>query len=320
MDTIQVKKDSNHHLGVILSVSLTPYFTACRDLQRLEEEYVQSKDDSELASIMDHKLTTAKKIFKQERELLGSELFGIFGDRHWQKIKEALREQCELQNPAEQKLSVYLKSGEAGNGPLALEALDVCFIELLKNSIDANLKAYLCGQSENTEVKIATRLEVENERLNITVKDNGSGFPASFLSNFESYIQTKAYKTKTASQDKSDAAQFYLGGAGRGIPQLLCYLLDGELLNAPGKYDKIYEVDPHSTGIKINNGHGATGANISLCSPLKAYKPHKAPHLSDSVPILSIGQRYRRFSQNEESSENKEKAVENNYGKPFNSR
>ncbi len=275
-------------LSVKLNLDMRAYCEACKLL--LESRATLAKADAaiyvatpENMVALQSELTAAKESYRQvisafytERDEFTSELSGIWGAEYWAKIKKMLSLQCNPDHPKENELSLLLVRSESrhATAPLAVESLDNSFIELLKNSIDALLKQYLIHATADTMLEMDIVFTLKEENMAITITDNGGGFSDSYLERFASYIQTKAYKLKTWSDEKQCARGCYLGGAGRGIPTLCNLILDGEILENRGVSGRRYQVPAGATAISIRNNPLKKGAEITLVSPLAPFVPH----------------------------------------------
>jgi hypothetical protein len=195
------------------------------------------------------------EVFKQQRAVLLDDLFGLAGDLHWMKIKNRLSQQCDLADPFERDLFKLLTNthDQSVGLQLALESLDTCFIELLKNSIDAMLKHFLEGYG-HAKLEMVIDLGVKENQLVVHIVDNAGGFSAGQLDQFNRNILMKNYDFKTDGAGKqAEPIAYYMGGAGLGVAKLSHALMDGRSELKAGLFEKKYDVLPGSTLIQFDN-------------------------------------------------------------------
>lgn len=109
------------------------------------------------------------------------------------------------------------------------------FVEILKNSVDVKLKEQANGLEPNECIlELNVDFSAPGEDLvNITIADNGSGFPVAILSKIATkeireqsdyYHQTESEKR----QRDNPKRKLYIGGAGRGTRELMGLIDKGD--------------------------------------------------------------------------------------------
>ena len=171
---------------VNLDLDLKPYCEAYTALDYSRKHLAQlkeaRKEDSSPVNdkdieIAENELNNALAAFSLLREDHLEHLTLLPGEMVWWRIKNLLKTQCRLADPVEQELySALSKGGADGSLPLVIECLNMSFIELLKNSIDAVLINYLKDSSTNIFLQMELSLSVEDSIISIVIKDNAGGF------------------------------------------------------------------------------------------------------------------------------------------------
>lgn len=264
MSTIKITSTTNK-LAVKLSL----------DLQEYCEAYIKH------AAKPENKDLSTK--FMQLRTLVGNDLTGIGGALHWPAIKALWAKS------AQERSLDFLSENYTGPVPLVIDTLDRFFIELLKNSIDAILKNYLGNQQTKTQLEMSIELDLEDaDAISVIIKDNGGGFPASYIRNFPAYITNHGYQKRSISgadnsntftSSKENKAYFF-GGAGKGLAIILNLLLTGHLLEGPDQLTALYDVTENTTAVSVENctrGDTVVGAQLKFTSPKASFAPSLAP-------------------------------------------
>ena len=216
----------------------------------------------------------APDVFEHEREGLLSQVQATAGRVHWNQIKAMLSEQCNLDDPIQNKLQVSLKApaGAEPLNPLAIESLDDGFVELLKNSIDTKLEQYWDHGIGNQLLEMDIELTLVGTTIIVTISDNGDGFSGTYMDNFDPYIARKGYKFEVPSDlKKRRDPEFFLGGEGQGMPRLYNLIIDGEIFERIGVSKPMYSGTVGCTVIRIANSPLNGGAVITLASPVDPF-------------------------------------------------
>ena len=246
-------------LSVKLIADLSDYCLASRKLIQVAPEV----DSSERA--------LDEKNFVKERTALQSITSGFDGAMHWENVKEILCAQCDKMNPIEAQLAAALNDGSGIKGqPHAVQSFSDNFLELLKNSIDALVRRYLTGASLVSTLEMNVMLRIIDETISVIITDNAGGFSNEYLESFTAWVKDGRYQQESQKSEKKQDAKFYVGGAGLGLRQLCCIVLDGDVCDKSGVKWKKYSVPSGTTSIDIRNNQLMGGAEVvirSLLSP-----------------------------------------------------
>lgn len=210
-----------------------------------------------------------EEAFNNKKCLLNNQLTGLRGEMLWIEIKKELASR--LKNTPEDIAfaSILLVKSES-NLPVAIRSLNISFIELLKNSIDAWLEnSLILRHPHKLEVRID--LTLNNEQLSVQIIDNAGGFAQDYINNFDEYVGQKGYKYERKSSRKAHFnKELYLGGAGKGMAMFLNYVIDGELMLGQGKSQKLLNTsEKNSVHISNVDDENDKGMKMTINSPLK---------------------------------------------------
>jgi hypothetical protein len=217
------------------------------------------------------KFRAAELRFHALRESMMGLVTELTGGLHWNSIKLKFSQQCDPKDTVEALLLQYLTMSEETSH--VLHCLNLCFVELLKNSMDSLLKKFLANNEYAAVLEMGVQLSFDASRVRVILTDNAGGFPPSYIESFAEYVATKKYKS-VHSSDKLSKATFFFGGAGRGVANLLSLLLDGETLRGFNKPVKDFEIGENDCSMHVSNT--SLGAQITLSSPFKPPKIHRS--------------------------------------------
>ncbi|WP_133128068.1 ATP-binding protein [Legionella nagasakiensis] len=280
MITITLDRDSR--LAVKLTMDMKAYceaakrlYDSCKALEELHASREAGADAAAHERVAQLTAAEAKEHFKRIREPYIESLRGLQGELHWCEIKRLLSEQCNRDDPIENRLFSSLSSVicDAGTAPLALESLDNSFIELLKNSIDAIVLNYLKAEAmrtANTTLEMRVALRLVGETLSIVITDNAGGFPAAYLASFDTNVRSRRYD-KTSSREKRQYNDYCFGGAGRGLPILCDCVVHGGFSRGDEQFEKIHQVNERETAVAIRNTPDVKGAEITITTPVAPF-------------------------------------------------
>lgn len=292
---INITLVDNSGLEVRLSADLKEYCEAYKNLCE-QRKILKSLQDMMQHSLFgsnleitsaEEKVATAQDKFNKIRTEFVRCLKGANGNQHWYEVKRLLSTRCDCTNPIENRLHRFLTdaNGESGNFPLAIEVLNLRFIELLKNSLDAILTNYLHNyftNDVNTKLDMRVSFHVTDKNLSVVITDNAGGFPADFLTNFNQSGYNRDF-CKISSHEKYRLREYTFGGAGKGLEVLINYVTKGILVNRISA-KRIFSVKKDDTAVKIQNTSDGKGAEITIMTPFDPYIP-----LSDStISIAAI--------------------------------
>ena len=273
---ITLKKDVP--FVVCLMLDLTSYCDAWKAVQLNESSLKQLKETFEknkVRTIPENDIKTAEDLliessnhFNMLRNDMIQSLALLGGQMHWPKVKKLLSTQCNQHDSMEHQLYKYLTQEDTDAPlPLALECLEVRFIEFMKNSIDAMLVNYFKSISINTSLKMEIQLSLEGPSISIAIRDNCGGFPEDYIANFSNIIQSNNRSDRSI---KSTFKRFCFGGNGLGLLTSADLVLRGKISGAYEGYIK-YDVQEGSTEYSISNNAESHGAEIMIKTPLKPF-------------------------------------------------
>ena len=198
-----------------------------------------------------------------------SELSGVNGDLIWRR---------DIEPHFLKVLNLHFVDENAASTqkiplPHAFLTLEACFIELLKNSMDAMIDAYISGSSTNTQLKIEIGCTVAEQNITTVISDNAGGFPQVYLSKIKNDLVEKNYLKETTSSCK-EGNKTSFGGAGMGVAQFCALFLDGITFNSSGKREKKFNIPANATSITMQNTYrlGKLGAEISFICPHESFE------------------------------------------------
>ncbi|ETO92119.1 hypothetical protein [Legionella oakridgensis] len=294
MITIALSEESR--LAVKLTVDLKGYcesYKRWRDSRKALEDIDTSGEPRPAVVMVEERRRATQLVeetenaFKQIRASYTARLSALPGDLHWHEIKNLLSTRCNLLDPGENRLFSFLSGfgSEAGASPLVLESLDCSFVELLKNSMDALLLNYLknAATEATTTLEMRVALNLAGETLSVAITDNAGGFSAAYLTSFNETIKSRNYN-KTHSREKCQYMDYCFGGAGRGLPILVDYIVHGGFSRRPDVFEKIYQVKEGDTSIDIHNTLDAKGAEIIITTPMAPF----AAAETENIPLRRI--------------------------------
>lgn len=203
-----------------------------------------------------------------EKRKLQEMVRGFPGAMQGSALIASLKAKLALADPQEQALAKQLDTTEK---PLVFECVESCFVEILKNSMDAIIdKGVRTGLRVNMELKLNVQVELLPDAfVAMTFRDNGTGFPDEFLSQFQSFIKDKKYLSDVHATHKNTSS-FYFGGRGRGMGMICAKLLDGIEIG-PTIHTPLYEPSACAKNrIFVSNENG--GAMIKLMSSIHPVK------------------------------------------------
>lgn len=206
----------------------------------------------------------------KEKMLLSSSVRGIAGEMHWTVITQLFKSQLVAGNESEKALAAQLELPEK---PLVFECLESSFVEILKNSMDANIDLGTeSGLYQDMKLMMNIYLELLPDSLvAITFKDNCGGFSNKYLSQFRAFIEEKQYLLGPHSTDKNTSS-FYFGGRGRGIGMMCATLLDGFAITPTCNTRVYHPISCRSSVISIKNeDRGALIRLITSTAPVKKH-------------------------------------------------
>lgn len=268
MTKIRILKSDNQK--ITLQIDLKDYYQAYLDLcaNPLSEKYIKN--------------------FNLQKNAYSIELSDVNGELLWRKIKENLASLCNNENKNEALLANLLTKTHEKALPMAIKSLNLSFVELLKNTVDAAIKNRAIDHDGLIEMFF--EISIESDNIVILISDNAGGFPQEYLSQFDSYVVKKEYQLTSKSNNKvSEELNCYFGGNGRGVPIFLSYLLDGAIMISSGKLEKRLNVSRTSVQIEnIKHENDKLGAKIQINSPLTPCEEYKE--------AKSVGQRKSFFS------------------------
>ena len=169
------------------------------------------------------------------------------------------------------------------------------FNESLKNAIDSVLSNHLETGKNKGPVDDVMRLRLSlnnnllHDQVTVTLSDNGHGFKADFLET----IATKTTRENTnyyqqhGSDKRGAEHDLLIGGAGRGLQELVALVDHGEKVMGPQKRDQYYEV-PKVSALTFNNKpspeHGAVISLTTSSAPLKLLEPRSSILVGSTRP------------------------------------
>lgn len=271
--TINIELDTVPRFAATVSLDLTSYCMAYTVLQECQHQLEQFKanqsTDQEIHNAEEELKAAKNALYLQHNEYI-EVLSNLNGDMHWLKIKELWSTQCDLSNESEQALHLFLSQTVKNTSiPLVLECLDIRFIELLKNSIDAMLINYFQGKSTHTLLKMKIALVLESDMISAIITDNCGGFPEGYLSHFSSIMHSYNSSERTS---KNGCEKYCFGGNGLGLFTLASFILQGKLTGS-GEEKPLYSIPEGSTVFQISNDTEINGAKITLKTPIAPFPP-----------------------------------------------
>jgi len=223
--------------------------------------------------------------FQSVRQILKEQLSNLAGGIQWVEIENLLRIQCVecIQLTQDAYLHKLHEVLSLENKPLAIEAMQNYFIELLKNSIDAILGNYFLGKSETTALKMNIAIKVvADEKILINVSDNAGGFSKEYLTHFSQQLPAKK---KLWNSVESKNKKYFFGGYGYGLAQLYDFVSPaGQRVGSVGKV------------MLLENS--AEGAEITITTSLESYdsscesqarKRITSPDLEEESGVRQLG-------------------------------
>lgn len=226
-----VIQDGGAPLSVDLHLDLTSY---CTIAKLLYNRSVSDKDPiaPELAAalssiIPDCTLMSYETTFERVYDMLADQVKAALGDSHWYTVKTLLLKQSEghyeKENPTVNTPFTILENPDP---PLAIDAMDVYFVELIKNSMDAVIQNYFNGRDEvGLKLVMNIKFHLTKDKIFIVISDNAGGFSSDFL---ESSPSGKGWINP-----KINAKKYFFGGNELGhkaIKKMLSNGAEGEMV------------------------------------------------------------------------------------------
>lgn len=233
-----------------------------------------------IRSFEDYGATSAEH--QRIKASLLEELSGITGTLHWSDMLN----QCfaPMTNAEETKQIIMQSSASA--------AMKESFVELIKNLGDEIIlrhfsSAYDASQEHKLDLILNVRLE--NDRVTLVLFDNGPGFSATLLGHLGSEEQMQHYIRETESPKNVTGSGMpeLLGGAGRGLKQLIQRILYGTNLEQASRLPDNRVAD---SSIEFSNNPGACISIMtsSAAQAMPEYIPPVQAHAAAAAAPLPI--------------------------------
>jgi hypothetical protein len=173
------------------------------------------------------------------------------------------------------------------NSP-AFNFMSNCFIEVFKNTIDSFLQHYLNNPTDpNTKISLNINLIARDPVIGLSFSDSGPGFPPDILNLKDEKKQLDYIEARGKSKKRSGPVKYVglMGGAGRGLRDILCPVITGELLE-PGI--KPQRPEGYESKIRFSNDtnsyfHGASIEIITQIAPIPDLQQEESPHSLSSI-------------------------------------
>lgn len=239
----------------------------------------------------------------KERELSITKAVNSFaGEVVWKKIKETLAFDCSQDNAAEKKCYEYLTASvymPPPPTPLVLESLNICFPEILKNSIDAKIEQ-IRNNKENVDpvLKLTVEMEINNDKnlIGFKIQDNAGGFSDSFLNKQQGLAENNLFNKGS---DKTQEQGKHLGGRGLGIKKLYNLMYRGGEVTERG-FKKSFDISNNISSIELKNyeittsGKKESGACSMLSSSFSPSPPITVEQKTTEAPKLTLPSRIKK--------------------------
>ncbi len=140
------------------------------------------------------------------------------------------------------------------NLPSSIIAFQECFVEFLKNSVDAKINN---NSTLEPVLIINLKFHLTEHRFNIIYTDNSGGFSKTYLNTFKNYLNNKTYLEQHPKTNSSKSNGKSLGGFGLGMHKF-CQMLFNDHVhkNAKGKENSL-GCSIRLSNINTNDGMGA---------------------------------------------------------------
>lgn len=206
---------------------------------------------------------------------------------------------------------------------LAIGSMNESFREIVKNTMDALVDAHLAGRpgAEQT-AKIDLKFELINNRIRLTVKDNAGGFPAACMQKYNQMATNKSvYLNTKSSSDKSTKEKYYFGGAGKGLNQLISYVVyKSDYQSPPALNKKFSDTAPSTVRLSNEDNSGCITIETELTPPTPTIQMFDAPLLNfrtrakPGVPIFQTKEEpeIKAIPVNDNTSDSDDDDVNNN--------
>ncbi|WP_133131337.1 ATP-binding protein [Legionella yabuuchiae] len=276
---IKLELDKKSRLTVNLTLDLQAYgeaYKAFCDRRNAVEQAKKDSTDSRAIKLVELK-QEAEQQFNAIRAVLLGTLSDINGNLHWHYIKQLLSTQCDRDDPLLSRLYASLVDDITNPGidaPLAIEGLNISFVELIKNSIDAILIRYFIQESHTlgTTLKMSVTVQLNEKHISFVITDNAGGFTEDYLSTFRRSKSMDSKPFAPYSSDKYAHREFLFGGRGIGLASLQEFITFGRIRHSQSVFEKKYLVNKDDAFIQLQNTTEGNGAVIIVTSPLDPCK------------------------------------------------